>query len=83
MRNKQKFLDDAEKVIKEEFKDDLNVVEDAAHTMNQTGLATYIIPRDFTSTSEDELFLFEVKKRPKTDYPDEEIEDYFYIGRGE
>lgn len=83
MRNKQNFLDDATKVIKEEFKEDLNVVEDAAHIMNQTGESTYTIPKDFTSTNEDEVFLFEIKDRPKTDNPAEETEDYFYIGRGE
>lgn len=83
MRNKQNFLDDAAKVIKEEFKEDLNVVEDAAHLMNQTGETTYTIPKDFTSTNEDEVFLFEKELRPKTDKPNEEIEDYFYKGRGE
>lgn len=83
MRNKQQFLDDAAKVVKEEFKEELNVVEDAAHIMNQTGEPTYTIPKDFTSTNEDEVFLFEIKNRPKTDNPSEEIEDYFYIGRGE
>lgn len=83
MRNKQNFLDDATKVIKEEFKEDLNVVEDAAHIMNQTGETTYTISKDFTSTNEDEVFLFEIKGRPKTDNPEEEIEDYFYVGRGE
>lgn len=83
MRNKQQFLDDASKVIKEEFKEDLNVVEDAAHVMNQTEATTYTIPKDFTSTDEDEVFLFEIKNRPKTDNPDENIDDYFYIGRGE
>lgn len=83
MRNKQKFLDDAAKVVKEEFREDLNVVEDAAHIMNQTGEPTYTIPKDFTLTNEDEVFLFEIKDRPKTDNSAEEIEDYFYIGRGE
>lgn len=83
MRNKQQFLDDAAKVVKEEFKEELNVVEDAAHVMNQTGEPTYTISKDFTSTNEDEVFLFEIKDRPKTENPTEEIEDYFYIGRGE
>lgn len=83
MRNKQNFLDDAAKVIKEEFKEDLNVVEDAAHLMNQTRATTYTIPKDFTSTNEDEVFLFEKELRSKTDNPAEEIEDYFYKGRGE
>lgn len=83
MRNKQQFLDDAAKVIKGVFKEELNVVEDAAHIMNQTRETKYTIPKDFTSTNKDEVFLFEVKNRPKTDNPDEEMEDYFYIGRGE
>lgn len=83
MRNKQQFLDETAKVIKEEFKEELNVVEDAAHIMNQTGELTYTIPKDFTSTNEDEAFLFEIKDRPKTDNPSEEIPDYYYVGRGE
>ncbi|MBO0478712.1 hypothetical protein JZO72_03635 [Vagococcus fluvialis] len=83
MRNKQQFLDDAAKVVKEEFKEELNVVEDAAHIMNQKNEPIYTIPKDFTSTGKDEVFLFEVEPRPKTDNPDEEIDDYHYKGRGE
>lgn len=81
MRNKQNFLDDADKVIKDEFKQDLNVVEDAAHLMNQNNNTTYTIPSQFTSTGVDETFLFEKRFRPKTDNPIEEIEDYFYVGK--
>lgn len=81
MRNKQEFLDDADKVIKEEFKQELNVVEDAAHLMNQNNISAYTIPSVFTSTGVDEKFLFEKKFRPKTDNPNETIEDYFYIGK--
>lgn len=83
MRNKQNFLDDAAKVIKEEYKEDLNVVEDAAHLMNHSNTTKYTIPKQFTSTKKDEVFLFERKERPRTDKPEENIEDYFYIGRGE
>ncbi|MGX6993930.1 hypothetical protein CBF34_07005 [Vagococcus penaei] len=83
MRNKQQFLDDAEKVLKEEFKEDLNVVEDAAHLMNQKNETTYTIPKQFTSTKKDAVFLFEKKHRPMTDDPSKEIEDYFYLGRSE
>ena len=83
MRNKQIFLDDAAKVIKEEFKEELNVVEDAAHLMNHSEETKYVIPEPFTTTGKDEVFLFEIKERPKTDNPNEEIPDYYYIGRGE
>lgn len=83
MRNKQFFLDDASKVIKEEFKEDLNVVEDAAHLMNQSESNTYTIPKVFTSTGKDEVFNFSRELRPMTDNPDYLIEDYEYQGRGE
>lgn len=83
MRNKQQFLDDADKVLKEEFKEELNVVEDAAHIMNNTLETTYTLPSDFTKTGEDELFLFDKIMRPRTDDPTKEIPDYLYIGRGE
>ena len=53
------FLDAAAEVLKEEFKEELNVVEDAAHIMNQTKETKYTIPKEFTSTEKDEVFLFE------------------------
>lgn len=81
MRNKQRFLDDAAAVIKPEFKDELNPVEDAAHLMNQKGTTVYTIPELFTTTGKDENFNFTIEPRPKTDDPSEEINDYFYQGR--
>ena len=81
MRDKQKFIDDATPLIKDEFKEELNVVEDAAHLMNQFGVTTYSIPEAFTVTGKDEKFLFTLEPRPKTDNPDESINDYFYQGR--
>lgn len=83
MRDKRKFLDAADEVLKDEFKEELNVVEDAAHLMNQNVSTKYTIPKQFTTTGKDEIFLFEKKERPRTDKPEESIEDYFYVGRGE
>lgn len=81
MRNKQRFLDDAAEVLKKEVKQELNVVEDAAHLMNQFGTSVYTIPEVFTVTGKDESFNFTIEPRPKTDDPTEEINDYFYQGR--
>ena len=83
MRNKAKFIEDAYPVIKDEFKEALNVVEDAAHIMNQTGETTYTIPSQFTLSDKDESFKFEKQLRPSTEDPTVEVLDYFYIGRGE
>jgi hypothetical protein len=83
MRNKAKFIEDAQKIIKPEFVEALNVVEDAAHLMNQTGETTYTIPATFTTTGQDESFNFEKQLRPATDDPEQQVDDYFYIGRGE
>lgn len=81
MRNKQRFLDEAAEVLKKEVKEELNVVEDAAHLMNQFGTTVYTIPEVFTVTGKDESFNFTIEPRPKTDNPDEMIDDYFYQGR--
>lgn len=83
MRNKAKFIEDSQKIIKPEFAEALNVVEDAAHLMNQTGETTYTIPATFTATGQDESFNFEKQLRPATDDPEQQVDDYFYIGRGE
>lgn len=83
MRNKEKFIQEAYPLIKKEFRTELNVVEDSAHTMNQTQSNTYTIPADFTISGKDETFAFEKKPRPATDDPSVEVEDYFYVGRGE
>ena len=83
MRNKAKFIEDAYPVVKPEFSEALNVVEDAAHVMNQTGETTYTIPSQFTTSGKDESFKFEKKLRPSTEYPSQQVEDYFYIGKGE
>ena len=83
MRNKAKFIEDAYGVIKDEYKTDLNVVEDAAHTMNQNQSVVYSIPSNFTTTGQDEKFYFEKKKRLATDDSIKQVEDYFYIKKGE
>lgn len=81
MRNKETFKKDAEKVLKPEFKAELSVVEDAAFVMDHTGELMYNIPKTFTSTGKTESFEFKKELRPKTDNPEEGIEDYFYVGR--
>lgn len=83
MRNKARFIEDAYPVVKPEFVEALNVVEDAAHIMNQTGETTYTIPSQFTLSDKDESFKFEIKPRPSTEDPTVDVPDYFYIGRGE
>ncbi|WP_373710666.1 hypothetical protein [Jeotgalibaca porci] len=83
MRNKAKFIEDAYPVVKPEFTEALNVVEDAAHVMNQTGETTYTIPSQFTLSDKDESFKFEKQLRPSTEDLSHQVEDYFYIGRGE
>lgn len=80
MRNKEQFIKDTTPLILEEYRDELDVVEDAAFIMDHTKSLTYTLPSMFTIT-EDVHFKFEKKKRPKTDNPDEEVEDYFYVGR--
>lgn len=83
MRNKAKFIEDFEKVAKPEIVKEVDPVQDAAHTMNHTGDSAYVLEKDHTTTGKDETFNFEVKNREKTDDSSEEIEDYFYIGKGE
>ena len=83
MRNKAKFIEEAYPIVKPEFAEVLNVVEDAAHVMNQTGETTYTIPSKFTTTGKDESFKFEKQLRPSTEDPSQQVEDYFYIGKGE
>ena len=82
MRNKAKFIEDFEKVAKPEIFKEVDPVQDAAHTMNHTGDSAYVLEKDLTTTGKDETFNFEVKNREKTDDSSEEIEDYFYIGKG-
>jgi hypothetical protein len=83
MRNKAKFIEDFEKVAKPEIIKEVDPVQDAAHTMNHTGQPIYTLIKELTTTGKDETFNFEVKSREKTDDPTEEIDDYFYVGRGE
>lgn len=82
MRNKTNFIEDVKKVIKPDILTDDQIIEDAAHTMNQLKTTEYALPKDFTSTGKDEVFLFEQKPREATD-GDGEVEDYFYLGKGE
>lgn len=79
MRNKDKFINDAYAVMKSEYKEDINVVEDAAHVMNQTNDTKYTLPKMFTNTGKDEVFKFDKKMRQDTDDPNIEIEDFFYL----
>ena len=81
MRNKEQFVKDATPLILEEYRDELDVVEDAAFIMDHTKSLTYTLPSMFTTAEKDVHFKFEKKTRPKTDNPDEEVEDYFYVGR--
>lgn len=81
MRNKAKFIEDAYAVMKEEFKEEVNVVEDAAHVMSHTGECCYRLDAHFTTTGKEKVFNFELKDRPKTDNEDETIPDYFYVGK--
>lgn len=81
MRNKEKFIENAYAVLKPEFKEEVNVVEDAALVMNHTASHRYVLSSDFTTTGKDETFLFDLKDRPKTDNESEAIKDYFYVGK--
>lgn len=83
MRNKEKFINDAKKVLKKGTLTDDQLIEDAAHTMAHSNECVFCIPSDFTSTGKEEKFAFELKNREATDNPNETVEDYFYIGRGE
>lgn len=83
MRNKAKFIEDAYPFVKPEFTEALNVVEDAAHVMNQTGETIYTIPSKFILSGNDESFKFEEQLRLSTEDLSQQVEDYFYIGKGE
>ena len=83
MRNKEYFLKDVKAVTKEVLVAEVNFVEDAAHTLNNDtdNHGEYTILGDFTTTGKNETFIFTRNERPKTDNPDEKIEDWFYEGR--
>lgn len=81
MRNKQNFLDEIKPLIKAEFREELNAVEDAAHTMTHLGECTYTLPAVFSITGKDEKFVFEKGMRPATDNPEVEVEDFFFVGK--
>ncbi|UDM72718.1 hypothetical protein [Vagococcus fluvialis] len=81
MRNKQNFLDEITPLVKSEFRDELNPVEDAAHTMNHLNECKYVLPSQFSVTDKDETFLFEKGLRSATDNPEVEVEDFFFIGK--
>ena len=83
MRNKEKFLADYNQVVKPEFQNDENTIEDAAHTLNNIEGTTVFVAAEFTETGQMEAFDFEQKQRPKTDNSDENILDWYYVGRGE
>ena len=83
MRNKAKFIEDFESVAQPEIIEAVHPIQDAAHTMNQLEESEYHLTVKFTRDSKDKTFQFEVKKREKTDDSSEEIDDYFYIGKGE
>lgn len=82
MRNKEQFIEDAQQVVKDEWADKQRLVEDATHTLHHTESDRYVVAAAYTTTGKDETFLFEQKKREKTDDSDEEIKDYFYVGKG-
>lgn len=84
MRDKQKFIDDFNKVIKEEFKNEIDPVQDAAHILDHSEDLVYTLPKEWSKTAQDEKFKFEKKYRVKTDVEPEvgeAVEDYFYIGK--
>lgn len=41
------------------------------------------VAAEFTETGKMEAFDFEQKQRPKTDDPDQQMLDWYYVGRGE
>lgn len=83
MREKQKFIDDFNKVVKDEFKSEIDPVQDAAHTLDHSTDLIYTLPKEFSKTGQDENFKFEKKYRVKTDSENtgESVEDYFYLGK--
>lgn len=82
MRNKEKFIEDAKKVVKPEILEEVELVEDAAHCMRHSDSTVYKVPANLTITGNDESFKFELKEREATNNPNEVVEDYFYLGRG-
>lgn len=82
MRNKEEFIARARDVMTEGVLTDEQLIEDAAHTMVNTDNTKYEVPKNFTTTNKDEVFLFEKNLREATD-DGPGVEDYFYIGRGE
>ncbi|EPB3092464.1 hypothetical protein [Enterococcus faecium] len=83
MRNKEKFLEDYNKVVKPEFQNNGNTVEDAAHTLNHSINPILTVLEEFTTTNQPEHFVFEQKERPKTDEPNEQMLDWVYVGKDE
>lgn len=83
MRNKEKFISDYNEVVKPEIQNYETVVEDAAHTLNHSTEPIFIVPSEFTTTEKDEKFVFEQREREKTDDPNENLLDWFYVGRGD
>lgn len=81
MRNKENFITDFEKVVKPEFKKVIDPVQDAAHVINHEDGFKYTLPKDFSSTGKDEVFVFVEEERAKTDNPDENMLDLFYKGK--
>lgn len=83
MRNKSKFIEDLEKVVKPEILQVVNFVEDAAHTLNHEmdNVGEFSVREEFTTTGKVEEFVFTKEERPKTDNPEESIPDWFYKGR--
>ncbi|MBE9390469.1 DUF5960 family protein [Vagococcus salmoninarum] len=82
MRNKEKFINDVKEVIKPDLLTEEQLVEDAAHTMTNTKTETFTLPKEFTKTDKEECFLFTKKYRAATD-GDQDVDDFFYLGRGE
>lgn len=81
MRNKAAFIEAAYSVLKEEFYEELNVVEDAAQQMNHLDNLIYRIPAEYTTTDKNEEFYFERKLRPATNDTTKQIPDFYYIGK--
>lgn len=81
MRNKEKFLADYNKVVKKEFQNDENTIEDAAHTLNHNTDPIVTVAAEFTETGKLESFRFKQKQRAKTDDPEQKMLDWFYLGR--
>ncbi len=83
MRNKANFLEDISKVVKSEVLEEVDFVEDAAHTLNNDldNVGEFTVLDTFTSTGKNESFYFSKQNRPASDNPNSEVEDWFYEGR--